>query len=119
MSGTISNVMVGDYRRWRSSIASASSAGSASARLSMAQFQGEVGQVLLTTQPGPDFQPQGPSAAPFWRRFLRALLRMPDTRLPLIQMLGTFAMAQLLGLALPLLAEVILDRVIPHNATHC
>lgn len=83
--------------------------------LSIVQFHAEMGQVVLAIRPGPDFQPRRPTAAPFWRRYLGALLRMPGTRLPLIQMLGASAIAQLLGLALPLFAAVILDHVIPDN----
>ncbi|WP_194904235.1 peptidase domain-containing ABC transporter [Catenulispora rubra] len=81
--------------------------------LSTAQFHAEVGKVILVAEPGPDFQQQRPTAAPFWRRYLRALLHMPGTRLPLIQMLGASTVAQLLGLGLPLLAAVILDKVVP------
>ncbi len=84
-------------------------------RLPTDQFHHEVGKVLLGLSPGQDFAHRRPTAAPFWRRYLAALLRMPGTRLPLLQMLGASAVSQLLGLALPILAGLVLDDVLPHK----
>lgn len=80
------------------------------------QFHREVGQVLLTAQPGPGFQQRPASSAPFWRRYLCAVARTPGTKLPLAQLLGVTAIVQLLGLALPATVWIIIDKVIPLQA---
>jgi ATP-binding cassette subfamily B protein len=81
------------------------------------QFHSEVGQVLLAAQPGPGFRQRPPSGPPFWRRYTRAMTRTPGTRLPLAQLLGVTAIVQLLGLALPALVWVVIDKVIPPKAS--
>jgi ABC-type bacteriocin/lantibiotic exporter with double-glycine peptidase domain len=85
-------------------------------RIPAGEFDAGVGRVLLTAQPGPGFQPRHASAAPFWRRYLATLMRMPGTRLPLAQLLGVSAVIQLLGLALPALVLLVIDKVIPAKA---
>jgi len=75
-----------------------------------------VGQVLLTAQPGPGLQQRPASSAPFWRRYVGALQRVPGTRFPLAQLLGTAAVAQLLGLALPVMVWLVIDKIIPARA---
>jgi ATP-binding cassette, subfamily B, bacterial len=91
-------------------------AGRGRRRIPTREFDADVGRVLLTAQPGPSFQPRPASAAPFWRRYLAALLRMPGTRLPIVQLFGVSAVIQLLGLALPALVLVVIDKVIPARA---
>jgi ATP-binding cassette, subfamily B, bacterial len=91
-------------------------AGRGHRRIPADQFDQEVGRVLLTAQPGPAFQPRHASAAPFWRRYLGTLIRMPGTKLPLAQLLGVSAVIQLLGLALPALVLIVIDKVIPARA---
>jgi ATP-binding cassette, subfamily B, bacterial len=80
------------------------------------QFDREVGKVLLTAQPGPGFQQRPASSAPFWRRYIGALQHTPGTKLALAQLLGVSAIVQLLGLALPALVWIVIDKVIPAKA---
>ena len=82
----------------------------------MAEFDAGVGRVVLTAQPGEGFRRRPASAAPFWLRYATALLRMPGTRLPLAQLLGVSVIVQLLGLAVPALVLIIIDKVIPSHA---
>jgi ATP-binding cassette, subfamily B, bacterial len=77
------------------------------------EFDAGIGRVVLTAQPGEGFQRRPASLAPFWRRYAAALLRMPGTRLPLMQLLGASVIAQLLGLAVPALVLIIIDKVVP------
>jgi len=81
-----------------------------------AEFDAGVGRVLLTAQPGDGFRRRPASTAPFWRRYAAALLRTPGTRLPIAQLLGVSLIAQLLGLAIPALVLITIDRVIPSHA---
>ena len=92
-------------------------AGRGRRRLTAEQFHAEVGQVLLTAYPGPGFRQRPPSSSPFWRRYVGAVTRMPGTRLPLAQLLSVTAIVQLLGLALPALAWVVIDKIIPGKAS--
>lgn len=92
-------------------------AGRGRRRITAGQFQAEVGNVLLTAQPGPGFRQCPPSSPPFWRRYAGSLTRAPGTRLPLAQLLGVTAIVQLLGLALPALAWIVIDKVIPAKAS--
>ncbi len=78
-----------------------------------AQFDQEAGRVLLSLQPGPGFRRRPASLAPFWRRYLGALLSMPGARLPAAQLLSVSAIIQLVGLALPALIWVLIENVIP------
>lgn len=80
------------------------------------EFDAGIGRVVLTAQPGEGFRGRPASAAPFWRRYAAALLRMPGTRLPLAQLLGVSVIVQLLGLAVPALVLIIIDKVIPSRA---
>ncbi|MDG4771672.1 peptidase domain-containing ABC transporter [Solwaraspora sp. WMMD792] len=82
-------------------------------RITMNEFDAGRGQVLLAVSPGPDFTSRPPSTAPFWRRYLQALFRLPGSRLAAGQLLAVSAVLQLLGLALPLLAGVVVDRLAP------
>jgi HlyB family type I secretion system ABC transporter len=78
-----------------------------------AEFEAGVGRVLLTAQPTPEFRPRPASAAPFWRRYVAALAAMPGTRLLLAQLLATSLVVQLLGLAVPALVLIVIDKIIP------
>jgi len=82
-------------------------------RITTADFDAEVGQVILTASPGPDFRRKKASTAPFWRRYTAALVAMPGTRLRLGQLLAASAVTQLLGLALPALIYFAVDWMIP------
>jgi ATP-binding cassette subfamily B protein len=84
-------------------------------RITTAEFDAEVGQVILTASPGPGFRRKKASTAPFWRRYIAALVAMPGTRLPLGQLLAASAVTQLLGLALPALIYFAADWVIPDH----
>lgn len=85
-------------------------------RLTSGQFAGEVGKVVLTMAPGPEFGRRPAPRAPFWRRYLSALTAMPGARAAVAQLLGASAVVQLLGLAVPLGAWAVIDKVVPARA---
>ncbi len=77
------------------------------------EFDAGIGRVVLTAQPGAEFRRRSAGTAPFWRRYAAALLRIPGTRLPLAQLLGVSVIVQLLGLAVPALVLILVDKVVP------
>jgi ABC-type bacteriocin/lantibiotic exporter with double-glycine peptidase domain len=81
------------------------------------QFEAGLGRVVITARPGGEFTRRPATTAPFWRRYATSLLRIPGTRFPLAQLLGVSFIVQLLGLAVPALVLIIIDRVVPGRAT--
>jgi ATP-binding cassette subfamily B protein len=73
--------------------------------------QGFTG-VVLTFEPRPDFVPGGqlPSA---WSTFLRPLLANPAVKSLSLQVLAASLLLQLLGLAVPLMTRLLVDRILP------
>ncbi|MEU4580467.1 peptidase domain-containing ABC transporter [Nonomuraea sp. NPDC023979] len=83
-------------------------------RLTQAEFAAGFTGVLLLFEPGAGFR-RGPSPADAWRRqFVRTMLRR--RRGLLAQVIAASLLLQLIGLALPLLSEILLDTVLPQRA---
>ncbi|MET7400958.1 peptidase domain-containing ABC transporter [Dactylosporangium sp. NPDC005572] len=84
-------------------------------RLSHAEFADGFTGVVLCFEPGPDFRPGRAPGPPPWRRqFLTsALLRYRGL---LAQILLAALLLQLLGLAVPALSAVLVDRLLPTGA---
>ncbi|GIH94142.1 peptidase domain-containing ABC transporter [Planobispora siamensis] len=81
-------------------------------RLTAEEFDEGFTGVLLAFEPGPGFQPGRSSAGTAWRRqFLRTLLVRRKGLLA--QVVLASLLLQLLGLALPLFSEALVDRVLP------
>ncbi|MEV7965782.1 peptidase domain-containing ABC transporter [Sphaerisporangium sp. NPDC088356] len=84
-------------------------------RLTAEEFNEGFTGVLLAFEPGPTFRRGRSSAASTWRReFLKTLLMR--RRGLLAQVLFASLLLQVLGLALPLFSEVLVDRVLPLGA---
>jgi ABC-type bacteriocin/lantibiotic exporter with double-glycine peptidase domain len=98
-------------------------------RVSAAEFDASFTGVALALEPGAHFQtgamasrrglePAGRSMEPARESLFAFLLRLV-ARIPgaLIQILGASLLLQLLGLALPVLTQVLVDRVLPFHMT--
>ncbi|GIH72749.1 peptidase domain-containing ABC transporter [Sphaerimonospora thailandensis] len=84
-------------------------------RLSPEEFSRGFTGVVLAFEPEPRFRRGGSSMAKAWRRqFLRTLLMR--RRGLLAQVVATSVILQLLGLALPVFSEILVDRVLPMGA---
>ncbi|WP_431894298.1 peptidase domain-containing ABC transporter [Nonomuraea sp. bgisy101] len=81
-------------------------------RLSAEEFGAGFTGVLLAFEPGEGFRRGASSMASAWRReFVRTLFRR--RRGLLAQLVGASLLLQLLGLALPLFSQVLIDRIVP------
>ncbi|GAA3442873.1 toxin transporter [Planomonospora venezuelensis] len=81
-------------------------------RLTAEEFDEGFTGVLLAFEPGPGFRTGRSSAGQAWRRgFVRALLMRRKGLLA--QVVLASLLLQLLGLALPLFSEALVDRVLP------
>jgi ABC-type bacteriocin/lantibiotic exporter with double-glycine peptidase domain len=69
--------------------------------------------VILTLEPGIHFKPVGVNSRTRWHRYLINMFLMPGAPGLMVQILGASLCTLLLGLALPLFTEVIVDRVLP------
>ncbi|WP_055482596.1 peptidase domain-containing ABC transporter [Sphaerimonospora mesophila] len=84
-------------------------------RLTAEEFDAGFTGVLLAFEPGPGFRHGRSSAAVVWRRrFLRGLFMRRKGLLA--QVVLASLLMQLLGLALPVFSEALVDRVLPFGA---
>ncbi|MFC4116800.1 peptidase domain-containing ABC transporter [Nonomuraea zeae] len=84
-------------------------------RLTPSEFAAGFSGVLLAFEPGAGFRRGSSSLAGAWRReFVRTLLRR--RRGLLAQVIVASLLLQLVGLALPLFSELLLDTVLPRHA---
>jgi ABC-type bacteriocin/lantibiotic exporter with double-glycine peptidase domain len=77
-------------------------------RLTRAEFEAQVGRVLIGLKPGPDFH-ASKGGEPFWRRYTRSLLRLPGVRRLLVQVLVATIIGEALILAMPLVTQTVID----------
>ncbi|MEV4518255.1 peptidase domain-containing ABC transporter [Dactylosporangium sp. NPDC049525] len=85
-------------------------------RLGPDEFAAGFTGVVIGFEPCPDFRPGRAPEPPAWRRrFLTAALR--NYRPVLAQVLLASLLLQLLGLAVPALSAVLVDRLLPTGAT--
>jgi ATP-binding cassette subfamily B protein len=68
--------------------------------------------VVLTFEPGPEFMTGGALPSP-WGTFLRPLLRNQAVKGLALQVLAASLLLQVLGLAVPLMTQVLVDHVLP------
>ncbi|WP_245647178.1 peptidase domain-containing ABC transporter [Microtetraspora niveoalba] len=81
-------------------------------RLTAEEFGAGFTGVLLVFEPGEGFQRGTTSIASAWRReFVRTLLRRRKGMLA--QIVAASLLLQLLGLALPMFSQLLLDRIVP------
>jgi ATP-binding cassette subfamily B protein len=81
-------------------------------RLTAAEFDLGFTGVLLTLEPGVDFERRA-SAGPAWLGYLASAARLPDVAPGLLQIVIASAILQLLGLTLPFLTEMLVDDILP------
>jgi ATP-binding cassette subfamily B protein len=84
-------------------------------RLSLQEFEHDYSGVLLLFSPGATFQPKAKTTAFSWRTYLTALLNVEGARKFLVQIIGASLLLQLFGIALPLVTQVVVDRLIPNQ----
>jgi len=78
-------------------------------RLPWPEFGTALGKIVLTMRPGPDFRARPATGKPFWWAYLSGLLRLPGTRLLLLQVLAVSLVLQVLGLAVPFVIREVVD----------
>jgi ATP-binding cassette subfamily B protein len=82
------------------------------------EFDAEFTGVLLTFEPGADFDRSKRTTVSAWREYLRGLLNVPGLRGVLAQVLAASLVLQLLGLVVPLFTQVLVDHVLPFRITN-
>ncbi len=82
-------------------------------RLTAEEFDAGFTGVVLAFEPGLGFQHARATQRPAWRVCLGHVLHAPAAGLLGAQVLGVSLLLQLLGLAMPLLTEVLVDRIVP------
>src|SRR5712691_5983767 len=80
--------------------------------LTHAEFDKAFTGVVLTFEPSLDFVQRRDVAIPPWRQSLQYILRAPGVRATALQILAASLLLQVLGLGLPLLTGIVVDRVI-------
>ena len=79
--------------------------------LTAEEFDAGFTGVVLTFEPGVNFERSSSTARPLWRRYLlKYVLQAPGL---LAQIIGASILLQVLGLALPLFTKVLVDFAIP------
>jgi len=84
-------------------------------RLRADEFDAGFTGVLLTFEPGVQFQPRHGMNQPSLGRYIGSLIHQPGAAAILAQILGASAILQVIGLAIPLLTKVVVDQIIPHQ----
>jgi len=87
-------------------------------QLTADEFDAGFTGVVLTFEPSGKFQHRTTTAQPFWHHYLKYMLHIPGTLGVLGQILAASLFLQVLGLALPLFTQVLVDRVLPHHITN-
>jgi ATP-binding cassette, subfamily B, bacterial len=82
-------------------------------RLTPDEFDAGFTGVVLALEPGVQFERARAQARPVWRSYLMSILRARGTAGMLAQILAASFCLQLLGLALPVFAKVLVDYVLP------
>jgi HlyB family type I secretion system ABC transporter len=85
-------------------------------RLSAAEFNAGFTGVVLTMEPGADFQRKRSDEKLTWHTYLRSLLQTPGTKGLLAQLVAASALLQILGLVFPLFTMVLVDTILPTQA---
>jgi ATP-binding cassette, subfamily B, bacterial len=84
-------------------------------RLSAEEFNNGFTGVVLTLEPGADFQQQGAQNKLSWHSYLRRLVQTSGTSGMLAQILGTSALLQALGLIFPFFTLILVDTILPRQ----
>ncbi|BAY08495.1 peptidase domain-containing ABC transporter [Calothrix sp. NIES-2098] len=97
--------------RWSKNYVEIVDPSSGRCRLTIEQFNEGFTGVVLTFEPGVQFQRRRKKASLSWSDYL--LQSIGQTPGLLLQILSTSVLLQILGLALPILTKVVVDRILP------
>ncbi len=84
-------------------------------KLTADEFNEGFTGVVLTMEPGADFQQQKAQSNFSWHSYLRRLVQTPGTKGMLAQILGTSALLQGLGLIFPFFTLFLVDTILPRQ----
>jgi ABC-type bacteriocin/lantibiotic exporter with double-glycine peptidase domain len=87
-------------------------------RLEAAEFDAGFTGVVLTFEPGIQFERRRVAGKSSWRGYLKQILRLPGTLGVLAQILLASLLLQTFGLVVPALTKVLVDHVLPYNITN-
>ncbi|MGB0384361.1 MAG: peptidase domain-containing ABC transporter [Ardenticatenaceae bacterium] len=87
-------------------------------KLTAAEWEAGFTGVVLTLEPGTHFERRRAAIQASWRAYMVHLLRIPGTFGILAQVIGASLFLQLLGLAVPLLTQVLVDQVLPFQISN-
>jgi ATP-binding cassette subfamily B protein len=82
-------------------------------RLTPEEFNAGFTGVVLTLEPGADFQQQRVQGKLSWHSYLRSLLQTPGTSGMVAQIVGTSIVLQVLGLIFPIFTLLLVDTILP------
>jgi ABC-type bacteriocin/lantibiotic exporter with double-glycine peptidase domain len=101
--------------RWSPETVTIVDPGSGRQRISAAEFSEGFTGVLLLCEPGAHFErrSKAPGSSSRLRGYLRALVS--EARGVLVQIIAASLLLQLLGLALPVTTQILVDRVLPNR----
>lgn len=80
--------------------------------LTPAEFDEGFTGIAIMLEPGAQFEPKAPQKSLTLWSYIRSFLRM---RVTIFQILGASLLLQILGLAGPLLTEIVIDRILPEK----
>jgi HlyB family type I secretion system ABC transporter len=81
--------------------------------LTAAEFAERFTGVVLTLEPSTTFAKRRRTGSSLWLGYLAGMWRIPGTPAVLAQVLAASLLLQVFGLAVPLLTQVLVDRVLP------
>ena len=84
-------------------------------RLTADEFSAGFTGVLLTFEPGVQFEPRNAMIRPSLYRYLVSLIHQPGAAAILARILAASAILQVIGLATPLLTRMLVDQIIPRQ----
>jgi ABC-type bacteriocin/lantibiotic exporter with double-glycine peptidase domain len=82
-------------------------------RLTTEEFNAGFTGVVLTMEPGTNFQRKQAQDKLSWRSYLTGMVQTPGSKGLLAQLLGASALLQILGLVFPLFTLVLVDTILP------
>ncbi len=86
-------------------------------RLSAKEFDEGFTGVVLTFEPGVNFEKFGPPRGASRRKYLGSMLRLPGAKGVLLRILAASLFLQALGLVLPLFTKMLVDYVLPFRVS--
>ncbi len=82
-------------------------------RLTADEFYKGFTGVVLTAEPGSQFEPRTTTKRLSWYTYLKRMFATRGTRHVLAQVLAASLLLQLLGLGLPVLTKIVIDEILP------